>query len=128
MSSELIKISPALLALVQNSGSLVPFARELVVLECHVAGTSYHDLASIEPQLTANDRFLLLCESENEYDKFAVAIYTSRREKLGYLPRSKNETIARLLDAGKMIFAILKSKEWMDEWLKLELVVWLVDG
>ena len=128
MSSDLIKINPALLALVQGTGSLVPFARELIVLECQVAGTSYQDLEAIEPKLNTNDRFLLIRESENEYDNFAVAIYTSRREKLGYLPRSKNETIARLLDAGKMIFAILRSKEWVDEWLKLELVVWLVDG
>ena len=128
MSTGLIKINPALLALVQGAGSLVPFARELIVLECQVAGTSYQDLESIEPHLNTNDRFLLIRESENEHDNFAVAIYTSRREKLGYLPRSKNETIARLLDAGKMIFGILRTKEWVDEWLKLELVVWLVDG
>ena len=128
MSTGLIKINPALLALVQGTGSLLPFARELIVLECQVAGTSYQDLEAIEPQLNTNDRFLLIRESENEHDNFAVAIYTSRREKLGYLPRSKNETIARLLDAGKMIFGILRTKEWVDEWLKLELVVWLVDG
>ena len=128
MSTGLIKINPALLALVQGTGSLAPFARELIVLECQVAGTSYQDLEAIEPKLNTNDRFLLIRESENEHDNFAVAIYTSRREKLGYLPRSKNETIARLLDAGKMIFGILRTKEWVDEWLKLELVVWLVDG
>ena len=128
MSTGLIKINPALLALVQGTGSLVPFARELIVLECQVAGTSYQDLEAIEPLLNTNDRFLLIRESENEHDNFAVAIYTSRREKLGYLPRAKNETIARLLDAGKMIFGILRTKEWVDEWLKLELVVWLVDG
>lgn len=127
MSSGLIKINPALLALVKGSNSLLPFSRELVVLECHVAGTSYLDLASIEPRLNPNDRFLLIRETENEHDKFAVAIYTSDNEKLGYLPRAKNETIARLLDAGKMIFAVLRSKQWVDQWLKLELVVWLVD-
>ncbi len=41
MSTSLIKINPALLALVQGTGSLVPFARELIVLEGQVAGTSY---------------------------------------------------------------------------------------
>src|SRR4051794_40354696 len=100
MSNSLIKVNPALLALIQGTGTLLPFARELIVLECHVAGTSYHNLDEIETQLNLNDRLLLIRESENEHDKFAVAIYTSRREKLGYLPRSKNETIARLLDAG----------------------------
>ena len=128
MSTDLIKINPALLTLVQGTGSLLPFARELIVLECQVAGTSYQNLEAIEPQLNLNDRFLLIRESENKHDNFAVAIYTSSREKLGYLPRSKNETIARLLDAGKMIFVVLRSKLWVEEWLKLELVVWLVDG
>ncbi len=128
MSTELIKINPALLALVKGTGSLLPFARELVVLECQVAGTSNQDLEEIGPQLNLNDRFLLIRESENKYDNFTVAIYTSHREKLGYLPRSKNETKARLLDAGKMIFGVLKSITWVGEWLKMELVVWLVDG
>src|SRR5438046_2833477 len=102
MSTELIKIDPGLITIVQNPGSLLPFGRELIVLECHVAGTSYLNLQDIEPAINTNDRFLLLRESENEHDKFAVAIYTAKREKLGYLPRAKNETIARLLDAGKI--------------------------
>lgn len=128
MTTGLIKINPGLLALVQGSGSILPMARELIVLECQVAGTSYQDLEEIESRLNNKDRFLLVRESDNKHDQFAVAIYTSQQEKLGYLPRARNETIARLLDAGKLIFAILKSKQWVNEWLKLELEVWLVDG
>lgn len=129
MKTGAIKIDPGLIALIEGKGGALPgFARELVVLECHVAGTSYLDLEKTEPTLNKDDRFLLIRESKNEYDPFAVAIYSSKKEKLGYLPRAKNETIARLLDHGKTIFAVLKSKEWVDEWLKMELVVWMLEG
>lgn len=128
MSTELIHINPGLLALINGSdNSLLPFVREIVVLECHVAGTSYLDLKEIEPQLKVKDRFILFREPENKHDKFAVAIYTADKYKLGYLPRDRNESVARLLDAGKTIFADLKSKKWQDEWLKLDIGVWLVD-
>jgi hypothetical protein len=128
MTNALIPLSPGLLSLIQGQDtSLLPFARELVVLECHVAGTSYQDLKEVEPHLTAGCRFILLREAENEFDGFAVAIYTAEKIKLGYLPMNKNETVARLLDAGKMLFALLTEKEWQDEWLKLSVKVYYID-
>ncbi len=126
--SGLIKISPGLLALIQGQNEgLMPFARELVVLECHVAGTSYLELEEIEPLLKVDDRFLLIREPDNEFDTFAVAIYTSQKVKLGFLPKEKNESVARLLDAGKLLFAVLVNKEWQDDWLKLSVKVFFID-
>jgi len=128
MSDALIKIQPGLMALLQGGASeLSPFVRELLVLECHIAGTSYLDLEETEPGLLVNDRFLLVREPENKFDEFAVAIYTAEKVKLGYLPRGKNETIARLLDAGKMIFVTMIEKQWMDDWLKMTVRAFLVD-
>ncbi|HRH65290.1 MAG TPA: HIRAN domain-containing protein [Bacteroidia bacterium] len=128
MSSSLITINPGLLALIEGrDSSLLLFARELMVLDCHVAGTSYQDLDEAEPTMNPGDRFLLIREPQNEHDTFAVAIYTAGRKKLGYLPRNKNETIARLMDAGKIIFGTLISKQWNDNWLKLSIHVYLID-
>lgn len=106
---------------------LMPFVRELLVLECHIAGTSYLDLEEIEPQLNVGDRYLLVREPGNKFDSFAVGIFTKDKVKLGYLPRDKNETIARLLDSGKMIFVSMMSKHWMGEWLKMDVKVFLID-
>lgn len=128
MSNGLIPVSPGLLALIQGGDkSLMPFAKELVVLECHVAGTSYLDLKEVEPSLAVDDKFFLLREPDNPHDNFAVAIYTSQKVKLGFLPMNKNESVARLLDAGKLIFAVLVSKEWQEEWLKLSVKVFYLD-
>ncbi len=128
MSKALIRIQPGLMALLHGGTSeLSPFLRELLVLECHIAGTSYLDLEETEPVLIVNDRFLLVREPENKFDEFAVAIYTPGKVKLGYLPRDKNETIARLLDAGKMIFVTMIEKQWMGDWLKMTVRAFLVD-
>jgi hypothetical protein len=128
MSTEIIKVNPGLLALIQGiDTSLLLFARELMVLDCQVAGTSYQDLQDVEPGLKPGDRFLLIREPENQFDKFAVAIYTAEKMKLGYLPRMKNESVARLMDAGKTIFGSLVSKKWTGDWLQLSVNVFLLD-
>ena len=35
-------------------------------------------------------------------------------------PRAKNEALARLMDAGKLLFGRLEDKEWQGEWLKID--------
>lgn len=128
MSNGMIAVSPGLLALIQGGDSgLMSFARELVVLECPIAGTSHLDLEAVEPTLNLNDRFFLIREPQNEFDSFAVAIYSAKQIKLGYLPRDKNESTARLLDAGKSLFAVLMSKEWQGDWLRLSVKVMFID-
>jgi hypothetical protein len=128
MSTGIITVNPGLLAFIQGANnSMLAFSREILLLECEVAGTSYQNLTEIEPDLKVGDRFLLFREANNEYDKFAVAILNSTSNKLGYIPKSKNETIARLLDAGKTVYGTLEKKAWKDKWLKMEVKVHLVD-
>lgn len=43
----------------------------------------------------------------------------------GYIPRAKNEAIARLMDAGKLLFGRLESKEKQGTWLKAEMRVFM---
>ena len=46
-------IDPALLALLHGSfgkdGQLQPFVREIMLVECHIAGTSHRELKEVEP-------------------------------------------------------------------------------
>lgn len=46
---------------------------------------------------------------------------------LGYVPRVKNEALARLMDAGKLLFGRIDSKTWQGEWLKVEIQVFMRD-
>ncbi len=107
--------------------SIVPYVQEIFLLESHIAGTSYLNLQEVEPELTPGDPLLFRREPDNQHDQLAIAILDQKERQLGYIPRAKNEVLARLMDAGKLVFGKLESKEWVDNWLKITLRVYLKD-
>ncbi len=131
MTSSLVPIDPALLALMHGSfgkdGALLPFAREIMLVECPVAGTSHRDVKAAEPDLLPGVFLPLKREPENPHDSLAIMILNEAGHHLGYVPRAKNEAIARLMDAGKLLFARLESKSWQGDWLRVEVRVFLRD-
>ena len=56
-----------------------------------------------------------------------IVIFDTKGQKLGYVPRDRNEVIARLMDAGKLIFGKLERKQWRDDWLKADIRVYMRD-
>jgi len=48
-------------------------------------------------------------------------------EKIGYIPRDKNEMMARLMDAGKWFFGKVQKKSWEGAWLKIDVEIYLED-
>lgn len=128
---ELAVIDPALLALLhgsfQKGGQLQPFVREIMLVECAIAGTSFRQLKELEPLLSVGSLLPLQREPANAHDPLAIMILNESGNHLGYVPRAKNEALARLMDAGKLLFGRLESKEWQDNWLKAGIRVYLRD-
>ncbi len=123
----LIKINPGLLATLSKGGLYLDvFAKEVVVLQCLVAGTSFRSLNNIEDQLVTSVKLSIQRESKNEHDPFAVSIWYEKT-KVGYVPKGKNEVIARLMDAGKSFHALIEEKDREGNWLKLKVEVYLQD-
>lgn len=107
-------------------GSLsAPFAKEIFLIETHIAGTSHVPIREIEPSLAIGGPLVLRREPENPHDPLAILILTECGNKLGYVPRDRNEILARLMDAGKLLFARLESKEWHGNWLRVAARVFL---
>ena len=126
-STSLIKSTPGLLKLLhENNTSLDIFRRDMLALNCLVAGTSYQKLKEIEPELLHQTVFEMKREAANEFDKKAVAIYYDKN-KIGYIPKEKNEVIANLMDAGKKFSAKLISKKWEGNWLQIVVEIYLND-
>lgn len=126
-NQSLIKVNPSLLAALSKGGlSIDVFSKDILVLECLVAGTSFRKLKQVEPKLGTEVKLELQREPDNEYDEFAIALYFSKN-KIGFIPRDKNEVIARLMDAGKSFYATIQAKEWEGNWLKIEIKVYLKD-
>ncbi|MCX6892709.1 MAG: HIRAN domain-containing protein [Verrucomicrobia bacterium] len=131
MTHDLVPIDPALLALMHNAfgkdGALQPFAREIMLIECPIAGTSHRDLKSVEPSLAPGAFLVLKREPANPHDALAIMIFDEAGHHLGYVPRAKNEALAHLLDAGKLLFGKLEAKQWIGNWLKVEARLYLRD-
>ena len=123
----LIKVDAKLLAALSKGAiSLDVFSKDILALECLVAGTSFRKLNDVEAALNKEVKLELKREPQNEYDHFAIALHFEKH-KIGYIPRDKNEVIARLMDAGKNFFATIQAKEWEGNWLKVEVRVYLKD-
>jgi HIRAN domain len=123
----LIKVSTGLLsALSKGLISIDVMPREILVLECLVAGTSFRKLETIEPELKSEVKLTCKREAKNEYDQHAISLWFNEN-KIGFIPRDRNEVIARLMDAGKSFFATIQAKEWEGNWLRLDIKIYLKD-
>ena len=124
-TNELVKYSGGLIQLIyKQGGDLSMSSEEILTLECVVAGTTFiKNLHEIETKLEQGQYLDLKREPDNKYDAFAVAIYNSQGEKLGYVPRDKNQMLARLMDVGKWFYAKIQSKIWEGSWLKIDLEI-----
>ncbi|MDR1896168.1 MAG: HIRAN domain-containing protein [Prevotellaceae bacterium] len=126
-NNELSKYSGGLIQLIyQKGGNLSIPGDEILSLECIVAGTTFiKNLKDIESKLEKDQHLDLIREPDNKHDNFAVAIYNTQGEKLGYIPREKNEMPARLMDAGKWFYGKIINKTWEGNWLKIDIEIYL---
>ena len=108
-------------SIIESSGTTKVF-----LLNCQIAGTSYiEDIKYLEDDIYEQDELLLERESKNEFDKMAVVVKDKNKNKLGYIPKSKNEVVARVIDAGLKIYGVLKYKEWQDQCLILAMGIYV---
>ena len=110
-----------------KDGLPLPFVREIFLLECHVAGTGFRNLADIESDLEPGDLLTFKREPGNKHDKLAIEIFDQAEHSLGYVPRQKNEILARLMDAGKLVFGKIESIRDINEWLKIDVMIFMRD-
>ncbi len=92
-----------------------PKEHRILVLKTGIAGLQFH-IESEEEQdalnaITPGTELLLFREPDNEFDEWAVAVHLTKDDKLGFVSRFKNETIARLMDAGKKFIGVVDEPE-----------------
>jgi len=106
-----------------------PFSREIFLIDTHIAGTTYvENIESIAEKIAAGVRLNFYREPKNEYDANAILIKDETGNRVGYVPKKNNEILARLMDAGKLIYGIVTVKESTSGgWLKIEIEIYLQD-
>lgn len=117
--------------ILNNKGALDierPFSREIFLIEVHIAGTTHIDnIDVLEPKLTEGVEVQFFREPNNQYDSKAIVVKDKEGNKLGYIPKEKNEILSRLMDAGKLLYGKVKTKKKLGDWVKIEMEVYLKD-
>ncbi len=125
--SDALATKSNLLNLLSHTGSTAnlpqPFARDILLLETFIAGTSWRDLTAVYDTLNTGDELIMRREPDNAHDELAIKVVTRDDVHLGYIARAKNEIPARLMDAGKMLFVKVTSKKWENDWLKIDVQI-----
>lgn len=128
--SDIIKIdSGNIISALHGGIDLVkPFENKIYLIDVHIAGTSYIDnIHELEPELTEGKKLLFFREPDNKYDDRAIVVRDENKNKLGYIPRDKNEILSRLMDAGKLLYGTIHTKEIINDWVKITIQVYLND-
>ena len=81
------------------SGLKKPAGGKILMNRFSIAGFQYYDGPQVIGRIRSGDRLTLKAEPANPYDEFAVEIFYGKT-KLGYIPRSDNRHISRLLLGG----------------------------
>lgn len=74
----------------------------LLINKFSVAGFQYYDGRQIIGRMRIGEKLALIPEPANPYDEFAVKIMRNRA-MVGYVPRSDNRHISRLLQQGSLL-------------------------
>ena len=103
-----------------------PFEKDIFLFDTYVAGTTHIEgIEELEPHLNVDDRLEFFREPDNRYAKQAIVIKTIDGVKIGYVPKQDNVIFARLMDAGKLLFGTITSKEKKGSWVKIYIKVFL---
>lgn len=101
-----------------------PFEKDIFLFDTYVAGTTHIEgIEELELHLNVDDRLAFFREPDNRYDKQAIVIKTVDGVKIGYVPKQDNVIFARLMDAGKLLFGKITSKEKKGSWVKIYIKV-----
>ena len=103
-----------------------PFERDIFLFDTHVAGTTHVEgIEELAEHLNIDDRLDFFREPDNPYDSKAIVIKTVNGVKVGYVPKADNLIFSRLMDAGKLLFGKISSKEIKGKWVKIDIKLYL---
>lgn len=98
---------------------------QILVQDSPLAGSQYHAVAEVWPQLKVGDRLTLVREADNRHDRRAVRVDWNGHV-LGYVPRAENRAVAAALDRGEHLEArITALRDEADPWRRIAFAVYL---
>jgi hypothetical protein len=131
--NELIRIDETNIVSVLNSAKSgldigKPFSRQIYLISASVAGSYYvDDIYALLDKMKIDSKRRFVPEPDNKYDELAIIVKDQDDNKLGYVPREKNPILARLMDAGKLIYGTVKTINNDDSYINIEMEIFMDD-
>lgn len=69
----------------------------------YIAGIKHYQNEQELKSLMVGIKLEIVREPNNPYDTNAIALYTTNKNKLGYIPKSQNNKIAKCIDSGDIL-------------------------
>lgn len=108
-------------------GDLIkPLVNEIFLFETVVSDTANVSDRSTLSSLHLGDN-LTLRREKTRYDDGAIAVYAESGHKLGFVPEKDNIVFSRLMDAGKLLKAKIKTIKDLGSATKINILIYLVD-
>ncbi len=124
------------LSVLEREGLAVPqvFARDILLMETIINGAMHvENIHALAAALHVGDRVKLILEPDNPVDARAILVRNEKDEKLGYIPRVKNEVLFHLMDAGKYLYGVVvdgdidEDADEEDTWVQIYIEVYMKD-
>lgn len=131
METGIVKLSSELLSILsgdgKSNGGIMPFKREIFVLNENISGTSYcESIAEIFPKLKENTYLTVKRDPNNEHDSCAIGVYFDST-RIGWVPMKENTVISRLMDAGKAFTCKVVKTSIKGTWHVINVSLYMVD-
>lgn len=125
MGTELSISTGQMLALTEKE-MIKPLIREIHLFDSYIAGTTHLADKSVLENVPEGMK-LTLRREDNKFDSNAILILNEQGQRLGYVPEKDNIIFARLMDAGKMLNAKVKTVTHHGSFTKIAIGIYLVD-
>jgi hypothetical protein len=103
-------------------------AAKILLQNSPLAGYQYHEAKAVWGRLKVGDALVLVREPSNSHDENAVRVEW-QGHKLGYVPRRENHAVARFMDRGVAVEAVIsRLKKSRDPWRRVRFDVYLPLG
>lgn len=111
----------------KSVGDLIkPLTNEIHLFDTYIAGTSHIEDQSVFDKIKINDK-LILKREDNVFDSKAILVLNKDKVKLGYIPEVDNIIFSRLMDAGKLLIAKVKTIKKLGNYYKISIGIYMVD-
>ena len=105
---------------------LKPLIKEIHLFDTYVAGTTHLKDKTVLDEIEVGQKLNLKREI-NKFDEKAIMLITEDGKKVGYVPEKDNIIFSRLMDAGKLLKARIRTIEKKGSFTQIGIGIYLID-